>query len=93
MSFEIDEVVVMRNAGYHTWLNGAFGVVISRLDMRTGKDLNTGESINSLCYRVNVLAEDGRVVQAEPHQLRKLPKLDIQQESDVAIKEPELLEL
>lgn len=76
MNFDKGDIVIMQNANYHTWFNGAFGIVVEPLERRTGLDLSTGKRSESLCYKVKVLAEEGYVVQADVHQIRKMPPFD-----------------
>ena len=86
MSFVKGEIVIMQNAGYHTWFNGALGIVVDLLTLRSGLDKNTGNWVASWCYKVKVLAEGGFIVQADLQQLRKLPPFDIHSEYESCLK-------
>jgi hypothetical protein len=72
MAYQVGELVIMQNASYYTEWNGALGVVVSPLALRTSMDLVTMRYRTSASYRVRVLADDGVVVDARPHQLRPL---------------------
>jgi hypothetical protein len=72
MTFKVGELVIMQNASYYTEWNGALGVVVSPLALRTSMDLVTMRYRTSASYRVRVLADDGVIVDARPHQLRPL---------------------
>jgi hypothetical protein len=72
MAFKVGELVIMQNASYYTEWNGALGVVVSPLALRTSMDLVTMRYRTSSSYRVKVLADDGVIVDARPHQLRPL---------------------
>ncbi len=76
MSFVKGELVILQNARYHTWFNGAFGIVVDLLALRSGLDRSTGKYVESWCYLVKALSEDGFVIQADMHQIRKLPPFD-----------------
>jgi len=67
MAYQVGELVIMQNASYYTEWNGALGVVVSPLALRTSMDLVTMQYRTSASYRVRVLADDAR-----PHQLRPL---------------------
>ena len=87
MSFVKGEIVIMQNAGYHTWFNGTLGVVVDILGYRFGLDKNTGDQVASWCYKVKVLADNGAVVQAGLHQIRKLPPFDYHAEYELCLDE------
>jgi len=70
--FKVGELVIMQNASYYTEWNGALGVVVSPLAPRTSMDLLTMRYRTSESYRVKVLTADGVVVDARPHQIRRL---------------------
>lgn len=72
MTFKVGELVVMQHASYYTEWNGALGVIVSPLAPRTSMDLLTMRYRTSASYRVKVLAADGMVVDARPHQIRRL---------------------
>ncbi|AHF00054.1 hypothetical protein [Thioalkalivibrio paradoxus] len=72
MTFKVGELVIMQNASYYTEWNGALGVVVSALAPRTSMDLLSMRYRTSPSYRVKVLASEGIVVDARPHQLRRL---------------------
>ncbi len=72
MTFKVGELVIMQNASYYTEWNGALGVVVNPLALRTSMDLVTMRYRTSASYRVKVLADDGVIVDARPHQLRPL---------------------
>lgn len=72
MTFKVGELVVMQNASYYTEWNGALGVIVSPLAPRTSMDLLSMRYRTNPSYRVKVLTRDGIVVDARPHQLRRL---------------------
>lgn len=72
MTFKVGELVIMQNASYYTEWNGALGVIVSPLAPRTSMDLSSMQYRTNPSYRVKVLAQDGIVVDARPHQIRHL---------------------
>ncbi|MFO8002925.1 hypothetical protein [Thioalkalivibrio sp.] len=72
MTFKVGELVIMQNASYYTEWNGALGVIVSPLAPRTSMDLITMHYRTNASYRVKVLTRDGIVVDARPHQIRRL---------------------
>jgi len=72
MTFKVGELVIMQNASYYTEWNGALGVVVSPLAPRTSMDLLSMQYRTNASYRVKVLTRDGIVVDARPHQIRRL---------------------
>jgi len=72
MTFKVGELVIMQNASYYTEWNGALGVIVSPLAPRTSMDLLSMQYKTNASYRVKVLTEDGIVVDARPHQIRRL---------------------
>lgn len=83
MNFEIGEIVIMRNATYHTWFNGEYGIIVGGLKVRSGFDYTAGKNVETNCYRVSVLARNGRLVQATHDQLKRLPRLGADHENEV----------
>jgi len=71
-TFKVGELVVMQFASYFHEYNGTPAVVIGGLQTRGVIDLNTMEDDVYDGYRVRILAGDGQIVTAKPHQLRKL---------------------
>jgi hypothetical protein len=72
MTFKVGELVIMQNASYYTEWNGALGVIVSPLAPRTSMDLVSMRYRTNPSYRVKVLTRDGIVVDARPHQIRRL---------------------
>jgi hypothetical protein len=72
MTFKVGELVIMQNASYYTEWNGALGVIVSPLAPRTSMDLVSMQYRTNPSYRVKVLTRDGIVVDARPHQIRRL---------------------
>lgn len=72
MTFKVGELVIMQHASYYTEWNGALGVIVSPLAPRTSMDLLSMEYRTNASYRVKVMAHDGIVVDARPHQIRRL---------------------
>jgi hypothetical protein len=72
MTFKVGELVIMQNASYYTEWNGALGVIVSPLAPRTSMDLLSMQYRTNPSYRVKILARDGIVVDARPHQIRHL---------------------
>jgi hypothetical protein len=72
MTFKVGELVIMQNASYYIEWNGALGVIVSPLVPRTSMDLLSMQYRTNPSYRVKVLAQDGIVVDARPHQIRRL---------------------
>ncbi len=72
MTFKVGELVIMQNASYYTEWNGALGVIVSPLAHRTSMDLLSMHYRTSASYRVKILTRDGVVVDARPHQIRRL---------------------
>ncbi len=72
MTFKVGELVIMQHASYYTEWNGALGVIVSPLAPRTSMDLLSMQYRTNASYRVKVLTQDGIVVDARPHQIRRL---------------------
>ncbi len=72
MTFKVGELVIMQNASYYTEWNGALGVIVSPLAPRTSMDLVSMKYRTNPSYRVKVLTQDGIIVDARPHQIRRL---------------------
>ena len=72
MTFNVGELVIMQHASYYTEWNGALGVIVSPLAPRTSMDLLSMQYRTNASYRVKVLTQDGIVVDARPHQIRRL---------------------
>jgi len=81
----VGDMVLMLNASFFEEWNGTIGSVIGMLQYRSPIDLHTMKRDKALYYRVKL--GDGRVVNAEPHQVRKI---DDEQE---AVSESEELSL
>lgn len=91
MSFRIGELVVMQNASYYTEWNGSLGVIVAALAPRTSMDLSSMRLCTRASYQVQVLAEDGVIVDARPHQLRPLYGPDTETDTDAENRSPATL--
>jgi hypothetical protein len=91
MTIQVGDLVIMQNASYYTEWNGALGVVVSPLSLRTSMDLMHMQYFTSPSYRVKVLIQDGFIVDARPHQIRPLrdPDSDTQSASDQRLADPQ----
>jgi hypothetical protein len=72
--FSIGDFVIMQNATYYEEWNEMPAVVVSGLNWSSPLNLNTLERIPHWTYKVQILNSDGLVLNAAPHQMRRLIK-------------------
>ena len=72
MVFKVGELVIMQHASYYKEWNGHLGVVVGTLATRSSIDLLSMSLQTRQGYRVKILTSDTMIVDAQPHQLRRL---------------------
>ena len=77
--FRVGELVIMQHARFFHEYEGAPAIVTGGLRRRHPIDLKSMKSLEYDGYEVRILAGDGQVANAEPHQLRKLRDIEHRQ--------------
>lgn len=88
MVFKVGELVIMQNASYYKEWNGHLGVVVGTLATRPSIDLLSMSLRTRQGYRVKILASDSMIVDAQPHQLRRLHDPDTSLQTTAIREEP-----